>query len=108
MDAPIHMSSAEHTALIVDLAELSSGSVPAVGGKAANLGELIRAGFDVPPGFCITTGAYRVAVRGTAVEDGTATDADAARAAVLSAPFPQAVADDRTATGPSAPDSRRA
>lgn len=29
-----------------------------VGGKAANLGELIRAGFDVPGGFVVTTHAY--------------------------------------------------
>ncbi|MBI4497617.1 MAG: hypothetical protein HY689_06960 [Chloroflexi bacterium] len=30
-----------------------------VGGKAAHLGELLRAGFPVPPGFCLTVGAYR-------------------------------------------------
>jgi pyruvate,water dikinase len=30
-----------------------------VGGKSANLGELTRAGFPVPPGFCVTTAAYR-------------------------------------------------
>src|SRR3954470_17467835 len=29
------------------------------GGKAVNLGILIRAGFTVPDGFCITTDAYR-------------------------------------------------
>lgn len=28
------------------------------GGKGANLGELVRAGFDIPPGFVITTAAY--------------------------------------------------
>ena len=67
--------------------------IGAVGGKAANLGELIRAGFDVPPGFCVTTEAYRRAVRGTTVEAGTITDAPAARAAVLGAPFPEPVAD---------------
>ena len=76
------------TALVVDLAELSADSVAAVGGKAANLGELIRAGFDVPPGFCVTTEAYRQAVRGTSVEDGTPTDAAAARAAVLERALP--------------------
>ena len=32
--------------------------LPMVGGKAANLGELIHAGFPVPPGFCVTTSAY--------------------------------------------------
>jgi pyruvate,water dikinase len=30
-----------------------------VGGKGANLSELTRAGFPVPPGFCVTTAAYR-------------------------------------------------
>jgi rifampicin phosphotransferase len=29
------------------------------GGKGANLGELFAAGLDVPPGFCVTTAAYR-------------------------------------------------
>src|SRR5262249_26669582 len=43
---------------------LSFGAVdgtrlPEVGGKGANLGELTRAGFPVPPGYCITTAAYR-------------------------------------------------
>src|ERR687884_656346 len=33
-----------------------------VGGKGANLAELARAGFAVPPGFLITTGAYRAFV----------------------------------------------
>lgn len=83
----------EDVALVLDLAQLSADDVAKVGGKAANLGELIRAGFDVPPGFCITTEAYRLAVRGTAVEDGTITDAAAARAAVLGASFPESVSD---------------
>ena len=82
----------EDVALVLDLAQLSADDIAAVGGKAANLGELIRAGFDVPPGFCITTEAYRRAVRGTSVEAGTVTDAAAARAAVLGAPFPESVA----------------
>ncbi|HYJ49095.1 MAG TPA: PEP/pyruvate-binding domain-containing protein, partial [Microbacterium sp.] len=81
------------TALVLDLARLSADHIGAVGGKAANLGELIRAGFDVPPGFCITTDAYRLAVGGTSVEAGSSADAPAARAAVLAAPFPEPVAD---------------
>src|SRR5215207_2912769 len=81
-------------ALVLDLSQLSVDDVGAVGGKAANLGELIRAGFDVPPGFCVTTEAYRRAVQGTTVEAaGTSTDAPAARATVLRAPFPEPVAD---------------
>src|SRR6478752_626650 len=85
-------SADDGSALVVDLAHLSADDLATVGGKAANLGELIRAGFDVPPGFCVTTEAYRAAVRGSAVESGTITDAAAARTAVLEAPFPYEVA----------------
>lgn len=77
--------------LVLDLAQLSAADFVAVGGKAANLGELIRAGFDVPSGFCITTEAYRRAVHGTVVEEGTMTDASTARAAVMAAPIPAEV-----------------
>lgn len=35
--------------------------LPEVGGKGANLGEMIRAGLPVPAGFCLTTRAYRQA-----------------------------------------------
>src|SRR2546421_10962078 len=48
----------ENAALVVPLNTLDHTSLPLVGGKAANLGELIRAGFPVPPGFCVTTTAY--------------------------------------------------
>lgn len=34
------------------------GDLALAGGKGANLGELSQAGFDVPPGFVITTAAY--------------------------------------------------
>ncbi|MCP4183263.1 MAG: phosphoenolpyruvate synthase [Hyphomicrobiales bacterium] len=37
---------------------LSASSISEVGGKGANLGELTKAGFGVPAGFCITTAAY--------------------------------------------------
>lgn len=38
------------------LDELGGADVALAGGKAANLGELVRGGFPVPPGFVITTG----------------------------------------------------
>jgi len=38
--------------------ELSVGDVGLAGGKGANLGELARAGFPVPPGFVVTSVAY--------------------------------------------------
>jgi phosphohistidine swiveling domain-containing protein len=43
---------------IRNLSELTNKDLPLAGGKAANLGELIRGGLPVPSGFCITTGAY--------------------------------------------------
>ncbi|GAA5120996.1 PEP/pyruvate-binding domain-containing protein [Pseudonocardia adelaidensis] len=43
---------------VVGLKTLDAQALPRVGGKAANLGELIAAGFPVPPGFAVTTGAY--------------------------------------------------
>lgn len=39
--------------------EVDRASLPEVGGKVASLGEMARAGFPVPGGFCITTAAYR-------------------------------------------------
>src|SRR5712691_3863435 len=50
--------------LVIPLETLDRTSLPVAGGKAANLGELIRAGFAVPAGFCVTTAAYvRVSAR---------------------------------------------
>jgi rifampicin phosphotransferase len=43
---------------VVALADVDAGCVTLVGGKAANLGEMIKAGERVPDGFCITTAAY--------------------------------------------------
>src|SRR6266566_489253 len=45
-------------ALVLPLSTLDRTLLPVVGDKAANLGELIRAGFPVPAGFCVTTAAY--------------------------------------------------
>lgn len=39
--------------------EIDSTRLPDVGGKGANLGEMSKAGFPVPQGFCVTTNAYR-------------------------------------------------
>src|SRR5438132_5681488 len=44
--------------LVLPLSALDRSMLPEVGGKAAHLGELIRAGFSVPAGFCLTTAAY--------------------------------------------------
>ena len=52
------MTVGDRLAFVVDLTQLSAGDLAYGGGKAANLGELLRAGFPVPPGFVITTTAY--------------------------------------------------
>src|SRR3970282_450534 len=59
-----------------------------VGGKGTNLGRLARAGFPVPPGFLITTAAYRAFVQAndlhaqivTLASDKTKTAEDTSRA----------------------------
>ncbi len=44
---------------VLYFAEIDKSHLPNVGGKGANLGEMTQAGFPVPPGFCVTTWAYR-------------------------------------------------
>ena len=43
---------------IIPLVEVADRAEELVGGKAAKLAALLRAGFTVPNGFCITTKAY--------------------------------------------------
>lgn len=43
---------------ILDFEEIDKSSLNVVGGKNANLGEMIKAGMNVPPGFAITTHSY--------------------------------------------------
>ncbi len=51
------------------LAELTAADLPIAGGKGANLGELVRAGFAVPEGFVVTTGAYTDFVSRNGLDD---------------------------------------
>src|ERR1017187_4997574 len=48
----------ESTPLVLGLEAVGEGQRAAVGGKAANLAVLLRAGMPVPRGFCITTAAF--------------------------------------------------
>lgn len=43
--------------------EIDREDIGLVGGKGANLGEMTRAGFPVPNGFCVTAQAYREMVK---------------------------------------------
>jgi len=53
---------------VLDLAEASDSDLARVGGKAGKLGELTRQGLPVPPGFVVTTDAYRAFVERTGVD----------------------------------------
>ncbi len=55
--------------LTLDIADIRGAMLPAVGGKAANLGELASAGLPVPPGFCLTTAAYRLALSAIGLQE---------------------------------------
>jgi len=43
---------------VVNFSEVNKSDIPLVGGKGANLGEMINRGFPVPPGFIVTAEAY--------------------------------------------------
>ncbi len=54
---------------IVWFNEITKDDVGIVGGKGANLGELTRAGFPVPPGFAVTAQAYKYFIESTGIKD---------------------------------------
>ena len=91
------------------LADLGRGDLAVAGGKGANLGELTRAGLPVPPGFVLTTAAYRTYVDLNGVGDEIlaliARDDAADRIrALFTAPIPEALSEElraaRTELGP--------
>ena len=49
--------------------DIDVSAVSVVGGKGANLGEMVRAGMPVPPGFCITAKAYYDYLQITGLDD---------------------------------------
>ena len=116
-------AAAPEAPLVVPLATLRREQLALAGGKATNLGELLRAGLPAPDGFCVTTAAYTLATGAAGI--GAALDALAAvdaadlgaqaaiaaglRRAIVAAPVPLAV--DRavraalTAAGDGSPDA---
>ena len=75
--------------LIRQLSDIDAGMIDDVGGKAANLGALISAGFPVPQGFCVTTGAYQRIADATAADD---LPANQSAERIRSTPIPDDVA----------------
>ena len=59
MQRPEEAEESTGDGLVRNLRSLDAGMLALVGGKAANLGELMAAGLPVPDGFCLTTDAYR-------------------------------------------------
>lgn len=55
--------------LVVWFKEVDKSDIPLVGGKGANLGEMIQAGFPVPNGFIVTTNAYYQFLRENNLEE---------------------------------------
>ena len=53
--------------------------VATIGGKGASLVRLTRLGFRVPPGFCLTTAAFRAQLAGSGIQPGSDVETDAAR-----------------------------
>jgi pyruvate,water dikinase len=78
------------SAFIRSLADLGAADVAVAGGKGANLGELIRAGFPVPDGFVIGTNAYALAAEAAGVAPDAPTSA---RVRLAGSPVPAAIAD---------------
>src|SRR5438034_11660774 len=95
------------TAFVLPFSALDRDALALAGGKGANLGEMVNAGFPVPSGFCITTAAYEHAAAGadleetltslarTSASDSTrhAALAQAARDSILRSPIPPEIAE---------------
>ncbi len=54
---------------ILNFSQLDKSSLPWVGGKNASLGEMIKAGIRVPPGFAVTTDGYSVSLENAKIKD---------------------------------------
>jgi len=53
--------------LVIWFENLRKTAIPSVGGKNANLGEMINAGIPVPPGFAITAYSYKKFIEKTGI-----------------------------------------
>jgi pyruvate,water dikinase len=81
---------------VLGLSAVAAGDLGIAGGKAANLGELLRARFPVPPGFVVTTHAYDRVVAANGLEAAIdqvrqAANGEALRAALEAATIPAEV-----------------
>ena len=61
-------STATSQQLVLSLESVGREDVPRVGGKGANLGEMLHAGFPVPSGFVLTVQAYDLFMKANALD----------------------------------------
>jgi len=54
---------------IVSFDEVDKDDIGLVGGKGANLGEMVNTGFPVPPGFIVTSKAYQYFIKKNALQE---------------------------------------
>ncbi|MCJ7828396.1 MAG: phosphoenolpyruvate synthase [Dehalococcoidia bacterium] len=64
----------QETRTIVWFDEVTKVDIPLVGGKGANLGEMVHAQIPVPPGFIVTASAYFKFLNGAGLTDGVRHD----------------------------------
>ncbi len=91
---------------VLNFTQLDKNSLPTVGGKNASLGEMIKAGIRVPPGFAVTTDSYLYFVQKSEILDkiyATVSDldpndvatlnqaADQVQKFILNAPIPEEI-----------------
>ncbi|MBI3397256.1 phosphoenolpyruvate synthase [Candidatus Woesebacteria bacterium] len=57
------------SALVISLKEIDKEDISIVGGKGANLGEMIKNGFPVPSGFAVTVESYRLFLKENDLSD---------------------------------------
>ena len=54
---------------VLDFRSVDKGSIASVGGKNASLGEMIKAGIRVPPGFAVTTQSYLTFITDSGIKE---------------------------------------
>jgi len=54
---------------VLDFEDLDKSCLPLAGGKNASLGEMIKTGIRVPPGFAVTTESYLLFITETGIKD---------------------------------------
>lgn len=105
----LSMSKGSRSSFIIFFDSLKKDDIPLVGGKCANLGELISFGIPVPPGFAITAEAYKLHIKRNNLQERImeilssmdASDSDSLersskeiRSLIESVPLPQELADE--------------